>query len=506
MSKNSGYSHILKYTGLFGSAQVLGILFSLVRNKLVAIILGLEGMGLITLFNSTLKLMTDSSNLGISMSAVKNISEVFETGQQQRVNHVVQIVRVWSLLAALFGMILCMVMSPLLSRFAFSTSQYTWHFVALSPVVAITTIVGGETALLKGVRQLRQLAMVSVFNVVAALLVSIPLYWLFGLSGIIPSIVLLAVVQAVFIMRRSYRLYPLQLSFTRQLMRQGYSMVMLGIAFVVTGIISSSAEFIIRSYLNHSASISDVGLYSAGFTLVISYAGMVFMAMETDYFPRLSAVCNPHQHTSSAVSDMRLTVAQNHAVNSQVEVTILLIAPLTVLCIVALPFLLPLLYSSEFLPALGMMQVMVLSLYCRALALPIEYLSLAHGDSRSFLFIETIYNVMLVTFTILAHQYFGLFGAGVALTLSFFADLLIAIAYMWRKYHYRLSAIAIKYISIQLPIGLLAYATTLLLHGAVYWLSGIVLIAVSTIISLRLLKQMTDFSLASLLNRKEQSE
>ena len=502
MNKNSGYSHVLKYTGLFGSAQVLGILCSLVRNKLVATILGLEGMGLITLFNSTLKLMTDSSNLGISMSAVKNISEEFETGQQQRVIQVVQMVRVWSLLAAVFGMLLCMTMSPLLSRFAFSNAQYTWHFVALSPVVAITTIVGGETALLKGVRQLKQLAMVSVFNAVAALLVSIPLYWLFGLSGIIPDIVLFAAVQAVFMLRCSYRLYPLRLSFNRQLMRQGYSMVMLGIAFVATGIISSSAEFVIRSYLNYTSSIADVGLYSAGFTLVISYAGMVFMAMETDYFPRLSAVCNPHQQQPSQVSAMRLTVAQNHTVNTQVEVTILLIAPLTVLCIVALPFLLPLLYSREFLPALGMMQVMMLSLYCRALALPIEYLSLAHGDSRSFLFIETIYNVMLVTFTVLAHQHFSLFGAGVALTLSFFADLLLAIVFMRRKYHYRLSPTAIKYLSIQLPIGLFTYATTLVLHGAVYWLSGIVLIALSTLISLRLLKQTAGFSFASLLKRK----
>ena len=76
--------------------------------------------------------------------------------------------------------------------------------------------------------------------------------------------------------------------------------------------------------------------------------------------------------------------------------------------------------SCQFAPLLRL-QVMMLSLYCRALALPIEYLSLAHGDSRSFLFIETIYNVMLVTFTVLAHQHFSLFGAGVALTLSFFS-------------------------------------------------------------------------------------
>jgi O-antigen/teichoic acid export membrane protein len=38
-------------------------------------ILGPEGMGLISLFNSTIKWVSDSTNFGISMSAVRDISE-----------------------------------------------------------------------------------------------------------------------------------------------------------------------------------------------------------------------------------------------------------------------------------------------------------------------------------------------------------------------------------------------------------------------------------------------
>ncbi len=49
--KDDSYSHILKYTGIFGGVQGLNILMSVVRNKLVAIILGPEGMGLISLFS-----------------------------------------------------------------------------------------------------------------------------------------------------------------------------------------------------------------------------------------------------------------------------------------------------------------------------------------------------------------------------------------------------------------------------------------------------------------------
>ena len=54
MKKTDSYSHILRYTGLFGGVQGLNILVGIVRNKLVAMILGPDGMGLISLFNSTL--------------------------------------------------------------------------------------------------------------------------------------------------------------------------------------------------------------------------------------------------------------------------------------------------------------------------------------------------------------------------------------------------------------------------------------------------------------------
>ena len=50
--KDSSYLHILKYTALFGSVQGLSILAGIARNKLVAIILGPSGMGLLSLFKT----------------------------------------------------------------------------------------------------------------------------------------------------------------------------------------------------------------------------------------------------------------------------------------------------------------------------------------------------------------------------------------------------------------------------------------------------------------------
>ena len=70
---NSSYHHILKYTSLFGSIQALNIFIGLVRNKLVALILGPGGIGLMSLFNSAIALLSNATNLGIATSSVKTL-------------------------------------------------------------------------------------------------------------------------------------------------------------------------------------------------------------------------------------------------------------------------------------------------------------------------------------------------------------------------------------------------------------------------------------------------
>ena len=75
---NDSYSHVLKYTGLFGGVQGLNIIMGLLRNKLIAVLLGPSGMGLASLFNSSINFISQATNLGISFSAVKNISEIYD--------------------------------------------------------------------------------------------------------------------------------------------------------------------------------------------------------------------------------------------------------------------------------------------------------------------------------------------------------------------------------------------------------------------------------------------
>lgn len=476
--KKNSYSHIMKYTGLFGGVQFLNILVGVVRNKLVAIILGPGGMGLVSLFNSTIKLVSESTNLGISMSAVKNISTEVDSGDESSVLHNVALIRFWSLLTGILGFVICVLFSPLLDAWTFSWGDHTLHFVLLSPVIFLMAITGGEVAILKGTRRLSAVAAISFYSMVAVLLMTVPIYYIYGESGIVPSLFLAALAQMLITVAYSFRQYPLRFKFRRELFAEGMGMIKLGIAFVLAGIMGSGADFLIRSFLNNNGGLDIVGLYNAGYVMTFVYAGMVFTAMETDYFPRLSAV-------GSDVAE------QNMCVNRQIEVTLLLVSPLMVLFMVAMPLLLPLLYSGKFMAVTGMMQFVVLGMFVRAVSLPIAYLPLSKGDSVLYLVVEAVYDVMVVGLTVVAYNLWGLTGTGAALALSLLIDCVMLYAVMKIRYGYAMSRDVVRYMGVLLPFALMSFLITMTDSSVVYWVMGCLLVLSSSAVSIYILHNKT---------------
>lgn len=475
---NGSYAHILKYTGLFGGVQGLGILVGIVRNKCVALLLGPDGMGLISLFNSTVNFVSNSTNFGLPMSAVRTVSENYGNGDTAAIKHSVAVVRLWSLVAAAFGTLMGILLSPLLSWFTFSWNGHTLHFIFLSPVVGLMAITGGELAILKALRRLRNLASISVINMLVSLVVSVPIYYFFGIPAIVPLLVLLALLQMAVTIAYSYKVCPPSFEVTRTLWRNGYGMVKLGVAFVIAGMIDSCCEFLIRSYINNVAQIGMVGLYNAGFMISMTYVGLVFAAMETDYFPRLSSVNH-------------LGVTFRTTVNRQIEVMLLIISPLLVAFMVALPILVPLLFSSKFIPIIDMVRIVILAMYFRALILPVQYIPLAKGDSKSYMFLEAASEIMILIGVVTFFHLYGLKGAGLGIFLASFLDLVMSLAYARCKYRYKPSPRVALITSIQLPLGIVAFVSTSFLSNFFYWSVGLIIIIISSVYSLSMLRNTT---------------
>lgn len=416
-TKEHGYSHILKYTGIFGGVQMLSVIVGIVRNKFTAIFLGAAGMGLLSLFNSTVNMLVSATNLGIPTSGVTEIARHYTENNHpsRELLDAISLIRSWAFLSALFGTLLCVMASPFLDTFSFSWGNHKLHYLLLAPIVGLTIIGAGETAVLKATRQLRSLIFSSLCVIIASLVVAVPVYWLWNVKGILLVLFAQAFVQMASALFLSIRRYPYRISLSFAMLRKGKTLIKLGVAFVVAGVCSTSSEFVVRSWLNTQGNLSVVGLFNAASTLAIVYVGFVFSAMDSDYYPHLCAI-----------TDLR---EQNVYVSRQVEVDLMLVGPLLQVLLFALPILIPLLYNDSFLEMQTMVRLALVSMIFKSVYIPIEYLPLAKGRGSVYLFQEVFAVLLLMAGEMLGFRLMQLAGIGIGFIVAYLVEMLFVLAY-----------------------------------------------------------------------------
>lgn len=108
----NSYSSITKAIGLFGGVKLFQILVSLIKNKLVAILLGPTGMGINGMIMSTTALISSLTNFGLQVSAVRDVSKAYTSNDEDTINQTVSVLRRLVLFTGLLGTILTFVLLP----------------------------------------------------------------------------------------------------------------------------------------------------------------------------------------------------------------------------------------------------------------------------------------------------------------------------------------------------------------------------------------------------------
>lgn len=441
------YDHIVKYIGLFGGVQGLNMLISIVRNKITAYLLGPSGIGLINIYNKVVGLIGQSTNLGISFSAVKHVAELSESADNQRRDELIDTVRMWCMMTAALGMLVGLALSPAISWWTFKNYEYTQTFCSLSLIVAMTAITGGEVAILKGLKQLKKVALISVFAALATLAICIPFYYSMGVNGIVAALVISNAAILAIHLYYSSKVAPWRKTITTlKSIQAGIPMAKLGIAYVLAGLFGQGSDYIIISFIQNNANLDYVGLYNTGYFLAINIGSMLFVAVEADFFPRLSSLVNDAKRV-------------NTTINRQIKVCALLISPCLILEVIAMPIIVNLLYTTEFAQASPMATLGIFHLFFKSLTLPLAYLPLAKGDSTTYFISELLYDIFVAIAVPIFFAKYSLLGAGIALSLASIFDLFFIHIYYGVKYKFRFSLRPIRsYILQFILLGVCVYA------------------------------------------------
>ena len=424
-ASNASYDHVLKYTGIFGGVQGLKMLCSVGRVKLTTKILGSMGIGLISAYGSVSEFLYNASNMGIPLNATRQTSELFEEGSEEKIVHRVMVIRTWVLWAALVSVLICLLFSPLISYFFFKHDWHHWPEVMLISLVAVGNIIAeGECSILKGLRQVRKVAIIETVLALGTLLCTIPMYYLLGVRGIILGLIACAALSAMVHFSFSIRLVPYRVRpFSHTTFVEGLPLVKVGIPYVLANVARAGLQMAIPAIILINHTMSDVGHYQAGWTVIVGYAGLVFMALESDYFPRLSGEVNNVQR-------------MNFTINQQADVCFLIITPMLILLAVLMPYVLLALYEEEFLIVTGMATISVYYTFLRCVSLPLGYSILAKGHSIAYLTLEVIFDILFGLFIWWCYNSFGLIGAGIAYAVGAFYDVVVYYLYCHIRYGY----------------------------------------------------------------------
>lgn len=471
--EQSSYRQIFKATSLFGGVQVLQILLGIVRTKFVAVLLGTAGIGVMGLFNAPLQLILSVTGLGITFSAVRDISEAYGSDDQSRIGQTVMTLRRWSWFAGILGLVVTAALAPFLSKWTFGNEDYTWAFVWLSVTMLLQTISSGQKSLLQAGRRLKDLAKASVLGSVLGLLSSVPLYYFFGMKGIVPSLIITAATSLVMSWHYSRKV---EIQHTKMSLRQtvasGMSMVKLGLVITVTGIVGFLTGYILNAFVSRTGGVDQVGLYNAGWSVIGQSTGLVFAAMTTDYFPRLSSINSDNNKITSLV-------------NQQAVMVLLILLPIIVFLIVALPLLIRLLYTSEFIPVVSFASWMLTGIILKGLVWPVGFIFPAKGDLKVFGLIEITAMGFNIIVNILGYRFFGLEGLGISYLVGYVNGLAITLFFAHKKYGFGYAKSTLITFAICLILITIVFIPSYFLEGFSRYAIGAVVLVFSLVFSFK---------------------
>lgn len=478
--EKSSYRQIMKATSIFGGVQVINIFVQIMRSKIIAVLLGPAGMGVVGLLTTSVGLMGAVTNFGLGTSAVRDISEAHATGNGLRVGKVVSVLRRLVWLTGLLGLVLTFLAAPFLSRYTFGDEDYTVAFRWLSVSLLFNQLASGQIVLLQGTRQLKYMAKANVLGAVLGLLISTPFYYFYRIDGIVPAIIvssLLALIISWFYSRR----LPIEIIPTSktEVYNEGKSMLKMGFMISLSGLITVTASYVIRAFISRTGSLEDVGLYSAGFAIIGSYVGLIFTAMGTDYYPRLAAVSSCDEKSKAVI-------------NHQAEIAILILAPVILIFVVFIKWIVILLYSAKFSSIDEMILYAALGMLFKAASWAIAFLFLAKGESKLFFWNELVTNIYLLGLNLIGYYYLGLTGLGISFLGSYFLYLIQVYIVAKKKYNFSYDHTFLRIFVIQLLLAAATLLTVKLICDPYIYIIGFMLIGLSSIFSFKELDKRLD--------------
>lgn len=403
----NSYGQILRSSALIGSSSAMTIVISIVRTKLMAMMLGPAGFGLMGALSTVADLARGLAQIGINSSGVRQIALASSSGNPQQLARTVTVLRFASVLLGALGAIALAVFSNEVATLTFGDTEHANAVALLSAAVFLRLISDGEGALLQGTRHIGDIAKLGVIGGLIGSVLSLALVYQWREEGLAMSLVAIAGASLLVSWWYSRKLsIPVVSMPTGHALTEAKQLLRLGVVFMLSALLMLGATYVVRLILIRFEGLAAAGLYQAAWAVGGLYVGFILQSMSADFYPRLVEAAGNN-------------IECNRLVNEQTHISLLLAGPGVLATLVLAPMVIELFYSREFTAAAETLRWVCLGFALRVIAWPMGFIILAKESRLAFFLTDLLWAVVHVGAAWLAVETFGLKGAGIAFFASY---------------------------------------------------------------------------------------
>jgi len=408
---------IFESTFIMGTSSIAVMLLDLVRVKILAVLLGPQGVGVLSVLNHFHTLAATLVGLGLGTGITKYVASLKSEGNTIAVQKVLsnsfQIVFIFSsivLAASVF-------FSSRLSTWMLGESGFAIFIIIYALSLPLAVYPTTMNSFLQGLKRINSLAKINVLRTSISLVFIIPMVFFFRLKGAVISVLVITVVHlllAAYYLSKENHPYGVihwqsfDPGLLKKLFQYGGTSLLVGTAYYLS-------HLLLKLIIVDSLGLEMNGIYQPIWALTMTYLTLVLSSMSAYAYPRLCELANIRDITEE--------------LNGILRIAFLLITPVMFLLLLARKPVIYILYSSNFLPATEYMPIQILGDFFKILFWATGMYLLPTKRLLGFIWLNLLQDTLLVVLANTLVTRYQLHGIALSFALSYFIAFLALYIY-----------------------------------------------------------------------------
>jgi O-antigen/teichoic acid export membrane protein len=287
-------------------------------------------------------------------------------------------------------------------------TEHSGSVLFLAVAVLLRLASNLQNSFLNAYHQVGVMAKAGILDSIFVSLTYIVAVWLFGFDGVVPMMIAGAAISWMvsrFFLPREITANPVSTS-SRNVKKAARSLLAVGGPYTISLLVGAGVQLLLPALVLHILSAESVGYYRAAVSISIGYSSLLIASFTKDYLPRVSAVAdNPAEIVN--------------IINQHQYIVLLFGSPLILAGLAIVPYLVPLLFSTEFQPTTEILEWLLIGDLFKLSSWTMSYVILVRCRGATFFLTELFAGLIFLLTSWIGIRWFGLSGLGISYLLTY---------------------------------------------------------------------------------------